>query len=120
MPREDLLFGALAGALIVVSGALYALLFALGKLYASRISMYGAYLAYCALIGFSLLLLRALDLAGLWVAVVIVMLAGYFVAPKAIWHLCLGTHGEDQHDFPGNSKNELAKRPRANIERLSE
>ncbi len=111
MPKEDLLIGALSGALIVVSGALYALLFALGKLHASRISMYGAYLAYGALIGFSLLLLRALDLAGLWVVVVIVMLAGYFVAPKAIWHLCLGTHGEQRHSFPGNSNSELGERP---------
>ena len=111
MLKENLLFGALSGALIVVSGALYALLFALGQLYASRFSMYGAYLASGAFIGFSLLLLRALDLSGLWTVVVIVMLAGYFVAPKAIWCLCLGTHGEDRYNFPGNSMGELTKRP---------
>ena len=100
VPKENLLLGALSGAFIVLSGALYALLFALGKLRASRTLNYGAYLAYGMLVIFSLLLLRALSLEGFWTAVVLIMLAGYFLAPKAIWHLCVGTHGGGHSEKP--------------------
>jgi hypothetical protein len=94
VPKEDLLIGALSGAFIVMSGALYALLFALGQLRQSSLMRGGAYLAYGALVIFSLLLLRALGLEGPWSALVVVMLVGYFFAPRAIWHLSVGTHGE--------------------------
>ncbi len=103
MAREDLLLGALSGAFIVVSGALYALLFALGRLRDSRVLMFGAYLSYGILVGFSLLLLHALTLEGFWIAVVVVMLAGYFLTPRAIWHLCVGTHGIPRTDTERSS-----------------
>ena len=38
------------------------------------------------------LLLGALSLEGFWSAVVLIMLAGYFLASKGIWLLCVGTH----------------------------
>ena len=110
MPKEDLLLGALSGALIVVSGACYALLFAFGKLRRSSVLLSGAYLSYGALIIFSLLLLHALDLEGLWTGVVIVMLAGYFLAPKGVWHLCVGTHGRSPGQSPGDSSSDIPAR----------
>ena len=107
MPQQHLLLGAVSGAFIVLSGALYALLFALGRLNASRAMTFGAYLAYGTLVLFSLLLLRALALDGVWAALVIVMLAGYLLAPRAIWHLCVGTHGGD-HSGDGAGRTELS------------
>ena len=94
MPQELLLLGALSGGMIVLSGGLYALLFALARLRNSRELGYCAYAAYAILVVFSLSLLHALRLEGAWTVLVIVMLAGYLLAPKAVWHLCVGTHGE--------------------------
>jgi len=98
MPKEDLLLGALSGAFIVVFGGLYALLFALGRLRSSRALTAGAYIAYGLLAVFSLLLLGALNLQGIWTAVILIMLAGYFLAPRAIWNLCLGTHSNANNE----------------------
>ena len=98
MSQELLLLGALSGAMIVITGGLYALLFALGRLRNSRELGYCAYVAYAILVVFSLSLLHALRLEGAWTVLVIIMLAGYFLAPKAIWHLCAGTHGERATD----------------------
>ena len=98
MPQELLLLGTLSGGMIVLSGGLYALLFALGRLHDSRELGYCAYAAYSILVVFSLSLVHALRLEGAWTALVIVMLAGYFLAPKAVWHLCVGTHGQEATD----------------------
>jgi hypothetical protein len=46
----------------------------------------------------TLSLARALDLGGAWRAVVIVMLVGYLLAPHAIWHLSVATHGAEHGD----------------------
>ncbi len=94
MQGGELLLAALSGAFIVLSGALYALLFALGKLGKSRLLIRAAYLAYAVLVLCSLLLARVLRLEGSWMLVIIAMLIGYLLAPAAIWRLCVGTHGE--------------------------
>ena len=88
-----ILTGAVSGACVVLGGALYALLFAFGKLRASRLLMAAACLAYGLLAASALVLARALGLDGLWTLVVVAMLIGYLLAPAAIWHLCVGTHG---------------------------
>jgi len=82
----------MSAALVVLSGALYALLFALARIRSSRTLLYFAYAAYLALCICALTLTRALELETFWVAVVAVMLLGYWLAPIAIWHLCVGTH----------------------------
>ena len=94
MNGEDILLGGLSGALVVLSGALYALLYALGKLSRSKLLLGTAYLAYAVLFLCSLLLSRVLQFDGPWVFVIIVMLIGYLLAPQAIWHLCIATRGE--------------------------
>jgi len=91
---ESLLLGGLSGALVVLSGALYALLFTLGKLRRSKPLLQTAFLSYAVLFLSSLVLARVLLFSGWWIAIVIVMLIGYWLAPQAIWHLCIGTHGE--------------------------
>jgi hypothetical protein len=82
----------IAAAFIVVSGALYAFLFALGRLYASAIMTRLAWVAYALLVACTFVLARALELGGAWLWVIAAMLVGYFFAPQAIWHLSVGTH----------------------------
>jgi hypothetical protein len=88
----DILLSAMAAALIVLSGALYALFFALGRLRASVVLGRAAWVAYGALVISSALLGRVLGLEGAWLSVVGVILIGYLVAPYAIWHLSVATH----------------------------
>jgi len=80
---------AISAALVVVSGALYALLFAFGRLYASRMFARLAWAAYALLVLCTVVLTRALDLGGAWYWVIAAMLMGYFFAPKMIWHLVI-------------------------------
>lgn len=94
MGGGDILLGALAAALIVIGGALYALFFALGRLYGSVAFKRLAWLAYAVLAGGALLLAHALNLEGGWLWIVAMMLAGYLLAPSAIWHLSVATHGD--------------------------
>lgn len=87
--------GAIAAACIVVGGALYAFLFALGRLYASTMMTRFAWAAYALLVACTFVLARALELGGAWLWVIAAMLIGYFFAPKAIWHLSVGTHADE-------------------------
>ena len=93
MGLQELFFGAMAGATVVVAGALYALFFALAKLHQSRLCHIAAWLAYGLLMASTYVLVWALKLDGFWLVVTSVMLLGYLVAPWAIWHLSVGTHG---------------------------
>jgi hypothetical protein len=92
MALQDMFFGTMAGAVIVLAGALYALFFALGRLHASRVLTVAALLSYVLLIGAVFVLVSAFALNGFWILVTAVMLIGYFLLPRAIWHLCVGTH----------------------------
>jgi hypothetical protein len=89
---QQIFFSTMAGAVIVLMGASYALFFALGRLHQSR-SMSAASLAsFLLLAAAAYVLVQALSLGGVWILVTIVMLVGYFLLPRAIWHLCTGTH----------------------------
>ncbi len=97
MNPDDLLQSALAGALIVVSGGLYALLLALGRLRDCKRLARAAAVAYLMLVVCVVLLADGLGLGQGWYIVIGIMLAGYGLAPKAIWHLTEATHrGERQ------------------------
>ena len=92
---QHLLAAAAAGALVIIFGALYALLFAQARLNDRPRLMHGAYAAYVALVGCVAVLVLTLNLKGFWQSVAAVMVVGYFVAPRLIWNLCAGTHGPD-------------------------
>lgn len=92
---QDMFFGTMAGAAIVLTGALYALFFALGRLHDSRAMDVASLLSYLILVLAVLVLINALALSGVWILVTGVMLIGYFLLPRAIWHLCVGTHAGD-------------------------
>ena len=81
-------------AMVIVLGALYALLFAFARLKRMPRLMPAAYIAYGGLFISALVLARATHMfnSPLWATIVVLMLAGYLLAPHAIWHLCTATH----------------------------
>lgn len=85
-----------AGAMVILCGALYALLFALARVRSLSWLMLWAYLGYGGLVLAVLTLSRVTHLDGLWRALTVTMLVGYLLAPHAIWQLCTGTHAEDK------------------------
>lgn len=95
---QDMFFGTMAGATIVLMGASYALFFALGRLHRSRSMSVASLASYGLLAGAAYVLVDALALSGVWILVTSVMLVGYFLLPRAIWHLCVGTHADEPAD----------------------
>lgn len=89
-----------SAASVIVCGALYALLFAYSRIKHVPRLMPLAYAAYALLFVSVVVLANVANLFGspFWVCVVILMLAGYLLAPHAIWHLCVGTHAAVCHD----------------------
>ncbi|MEE4377162.1 MAG: hypothetical protein V2J55_06555 [Candidatus Competibacteraceae bacterium] len=93
---QDLWLAACAGGLVILSGALYALLFAWSRVHSKPQLMPVAYGAYGLLALFVAILAETLHLGGFWQIIVAVLLIGYLLAPHGIWHLCVGTHGESE------------------------
>ena len=94
---REIMLGTLAAAGIVLAGAFYAAFFALARLQQSRSWNIASLISFAALAAAVVVLARALSLSGFWLGVATVMVVGYFVAPRAIWNLCVGTHaGETQ------------------------
>lgn len=92
---RDIFFSTMAGGAIVLMGALYSLFFALARLHASRSMGAASLCAYGLLVFAVYVLIGALSLQGFWIIVAAVMLIGYFFLPRAIWHLCVGTHADE-------------------------
>ena len=87
---------AFCAAAVVLCGAGYALFLALGRA-RNRIGLRrAAWLAYGGVVLGAVGLSRSLHLDGLWLAVIGVLLVGYFVAPRAIWRLSVATHQKHQ------------------------
>lgn len=95
---QSLFLGTMAGAAIVLLGAFYALFFALGRMHESPAYGVASLASFVLLAGAVYVLVHSLALDGIWIAVVVVMLAGYYVLPRAIWRLCVGTHGRAAPD----------------------
>lgn len=91
-----------SAAAVILCGALYALLFAYSRIRNMPRLMPLAYSAYAALFASVIVLGDAANLFGslFWMSVVMLMLAGYFAAPHAVWHLCVNTHAATHHDVP--------------------
>jgi hypothetical protein len=82
----------IAGAMVVLCGALYAFTFAMAKLNNKRGLIWIAYSIFAGLGVSVFALAQALNLNGYWHAVTATMLIGYLWAPQAIWKLSVGTH----------------------------
>ena len=89
-------------ALVILLGALYALLFAFSRLRNRRDMLYLAYLSYGGLFISVFILAEAANLLNhpLWMTVVALMLIGYLFAPHGIWNLCVRTHTPDSSSSP--------------------
>jgi hypothetical protein len=94
-----------SAALVILTGGLYALLFAWSRVHGKPGLMPWAYVSYAALFVSVLVLMRAANLDGvLWTTVVVLMLLGYLWAPHFIYRLCVATHvheGEKALDARG-------------------
>lgn len=89
-----------SAASVILFGASYALLFAWSRVKARPRLMLLAYAAYAGLIFSVITLAFAANLFHntFWSVIVFLMLAGYLLAPHAIWHLCVGTHADAHGD----------------------
>jgi multidrug transporter EmrE-like cation transporter len=94
---QDLMVAVIAGAMVVVFGALYALAFAMGRLNKKRWLIGIAYSIFAGLGVSVFALAQALNLNGYWHVVTATMLIGYLLAPQAIWKLSVGTHTASDH-----------------------
>ena len=86
-----------SAAMVILTGALYALVFAYARVKRRPRLMLLAYAAYLGLATSVLVLATVANLfaTGFWTFVVALMLVGYLLAPHAIWHLCVGTHAQE-------------------------
>jgi hypothetical protein len=87
-----------SAAMVILCGALYALLFAYSRIRNMPGLMWLAYLSYSALMISVFFLGDAANLfnSHFWTSIVALMLLGYLLAPRAIWKLCVGTHACEQ------------------------
>jgi len=94
---QDFFLSFFSAAMVILCGALYALLFAYARVRQRPRLMPLAYLAYLGLVASVLVLATVANLfaTGFWTLIVALMLVGYLLAPHAIWHLCVGTHAHE-------------------------
>ncbi len=92
---SDLFLAVIAGALLIMCGALYAATLALARLNRRRDLAILAYLFFAGLAACVVVLARALHLSGFWELLVGLLLAGYLVAPHLIWKLSVATHADE-------------------------
>lgn len=94
-----------SAAMVILCGAVYALLFAFSRMKQRPRLMPLAYLGYAGLVLSVAILARAAHLnTPFWSVVVALMLAGYFAAPHFIFRLCVATHLDEE----GNEEDEHA------------
>ncbi|MEQ9067157.1 MAG: hypothetical protein RLO18_10555, partial [Gimesia chilikensis] len=75
---------------------LSALFLALGRLQNNRTFLAYSRYSYLGLVLAATSLIWSLQLQGLWLGLVVLLLLGYFFAPRAIWNLTVATHS-DRH-----------------------
>jgi hypothetical protein len=90
---EDFFVAFFSAAMVLVSGALYALLFAYAKVHSRPGLLPYAYGAYALLVGAVVMLARAMHWSGMWSMVAALMIVGYLLAPHVIYRLSVATHG---------------------------
>lgn len=92
---SSFMLAVIAGAMVVLCGALYAVAFAIGKLTGLAWLVRLSYLFYGLLAVSVMVLTRSLQFSGAWELLTLFLLVGYLVAPQLIWHLCGATHRHD-------------------------
>lgn len=94
-----------SAASVILFGASYALLFAWARVKERPRMLVLAYAAYAGLVVSVITLAFAANLFNntYWTFIVLLMLVGYLVAPQAIWHLCVGTHADEEVVIPAEA-----------------
>lgn len=95
---DDFLLTFFVSASIILSGACYALFYAYAKLAGRSLFLRWAYVSYAALAASVWVLVQTTHLEGYWLAIALLMLMGYFAAPRAIFQLCAATHAAESHE----------------------
>jgi len=108
MQVNSIMLATMSGAMVVLAGALYAAVFAIGRLAENNNLVRLSYLFYGVLVVSVLVLARTLNFSGLWNGLVVMLLVAYLLAPQAIWKLCVGTHGLAPHDKDEANQTALA------------
>ena len=83
---------ALSAGTVVLFGACYAVFLALSRLRRFAVLRHLSNLSYAALAAAVASLAWSLRLDGAWLALVAVLLVGYYAAPRFIWRLSVATH----------------------------
>ncbi len=99
---QRIVLATLAAGAAVLFGACYAIFLALSRLRDLAVLRRLSNLSYLALAVSVLALAWYLRLAGGWLALVAVLLAGYYLAPRFIWRLSVATH-DSEEDRKGGS-----------------
>lgn len=87
-----------SAACVILLGGVYAFMFAFARIRNLPRLMPFAYLAYGGLCASVFVLGYSANLYsdGIWIALIVVMLIGYLLAPHAVFRLCAGMHAQ-QH-----------------------
>ena len=96
---QRIVLATLAAGAAVLFGACYAIFLALSRLRDLAVLRQLSNLSYLALAVSVLALAWSLQLTGGWLALVVILLAGYYLAPRFIWRLSVATHDStDDHE----------------------
>lgn len=96
---QRIVLATLAAGAAVLFGACYAIFLALSRLRDLAVLRQLSNLSYLALAVSVLALAWFLQLTGGWLALVVILLAGYYLAPRFIWRLSVATHDStDDHE----------------------
>lgn len=96
---QRIVLATLAAGAAVLFGACYAIFLALSRLRDLSVLRQLSNLSYLALAVSVLALAWYLQLTGGWLALVVILLAGYYLAPRFIWRLSVATHDStDDHE----------------------
>ncbi|MCY3566294.1 MAG: hypothetical protein OXH27_08945 [Gammaproteobacteria bacterium] len=99
---QRIVLATLAAGAAVLFGACYAIFLALSRLRDLAVLRRLSNLSYLALAVSVLALAWYLRLAGGWLALVVILLVGYYLAPRFIWRLSVATH-DSEEDRKGGS-----------------
>ena len=92
---SDFFLSFFTAAMIILSGAVYAGLFAWGKIKSSRNFCLGAWIAYAVLLVCVAEFSTINHFTGYWLLLSLTMAIGYGFMPHFIWRLCLATHANE-------------------------
>jgi len=94
---ESIAMAAMSAGGIIFFGALYAVVYALGRLGSNGRVVRLAYAGYFGLLTCTWLLVQSLQLSGIWLVLIACLLVGYLIAPPLVWRLSVAVHATVGH-----------------------